>query len=64
MPDEQLKCNVCGVAVRASEAEQHAATSSHESRRAKLEQELMAVRNESYKNDSSVIVEWENSTLR
>ncbi len=62
MPDEQLKCNICGVAVSASEAKRHASTQSHESRRAALEQELSAVRKESYKNDSSVVVQWESST--
>lgn len=61
MADEQLRCNICGVAVSSSQAKQHASTSSHESRRSELEQELKTVRKESYKNDSSVIVQWENS---
>jgi hypothetical protein len=61
MPEEQLRCNICGVTVSASQAEQHASTSSHESRRSELEQELKAVRKGSYKNDSSVIVQWESS---
>jgi hypothetical protein len=64
VPEEQLKCNICGVAVSASQAKQHAATSSHESKRSKLEQELKAVRKERYKNDSSVIERWESSILR
>jgi hypothetical protein len=64
MADEQLKCNICGIEVGASQAKQHASTSSHESRRSELEQELKAVRKETYKNDSSVIVQWESSTLR
>ena len=61
MAEEQLRCNVCDVAVSASQAMQHTLTSSHESRRAELEQELKAVRKESYMNDSSIIVKWENS---
>jgi len=61
VPEEQLKCNICGVTVSTSEAKQHALTSSHESKRSKLEQELSAVKKESYRNDSSVIVQWENS---
>lgn len=61
MTDEQLRCNICGVAVSTSQAKQHASTSSHESRRSELEQKLRAVRKESYKNDSSVIVQWESS---
>jgi hypothetical protein len=61
MADEQLRCNICEIAVGASQAKQHASTFSHESRRSKLEQELKAVRKESYNNDSSVVVQWENS---
>jgi hypothetical protein len=64
MADEQLKCNICEVTVSASQAKHHASTSSHESRRAGLEQELSKIRKESYKNDSSVIVQWESSTSR
>lgn len=63
MPDEQLKCNICGVSVSASEATQHAGTSSHESRLSELEQRLQEVRKESYKNDISVIFQWESSTM-
>lgn len=61
MADEQLKCNICGITVSASQAKQHASSSSHESRRSELEQELGAVIKESYKNDSSVIGQWERS---
>jgi hypothetical protein len=61
MPEEQLKCNICGVTVSTSQAKQHASTSSHESKKSELEQELRAVSRESYKNDSSVIGRWENS---
>jgi len=61
MADEQLRCNICGVAVSASQAKQHVSTSSHESRRSELEHELEEVRKGSYKNDSSVILQWESS---
>lgn len=61
MADEQLRCNICEIAVGASQAKQHASTSSHESRRSKLEQELKEVSKESYKNDSSVVVQWSSS---
>jgi hypothetical protein len=63
MTDEQLKCNICGMVVNASQARQHASSSSHESRRTKLEHELTAVRKDGYKDDSSVIVKWESTTL-
>lgn len=61
MGDEQLRCNICEIVVGASQARQHASTPSHESRRSELEQELKAVSKESYNNDSSVVVQWENS---
>jgi hypothetical protein len=61
MAEEQLKCNICEVKVSSSQVKQHTSTSSHESRRSKLEQELKAVKKESYNNDSSVVVQWENS---
>ena len=61
MAEEQLRCNICGVAVSTTQAMQHASTSSHESHRSELEQELKAIRKVSSKNDSSVIVRWENS---
>lgn len=64
MADEQLKCNICGVSVSASEAKQHAASSSHGSHRQELERQLDNVKKESYKNDSSVILLWESSTSR
>jgi hypothetical protein len=64
MPDEQLKCNVCGIVVSASQAKQHAATSSHGSKKAELEQKLKAVKKESYKGDSSVIHHGESFTSR
>jgi len=61
MADEQLRCNICEIVVGASQAKQHASTSSHESRRSKLEQELKEVSKELYKNDSSVVVQWSSS---
>ncbi len=61
MADEQLRCNICEVAVGSSHAKQHASTSSHESLRSELKQKLSAVRKENYKNDRSVVVQWENS---
>jgi len=59
--EEQLRCNICGVIVGSSEAKQHASTPSHASLRSKLEDELDAVKNEAYKNDSSVVIRWERS---
>jgi hypothetical protein len=62
--EEQLKCNICGgVMVSASQAKQHASTSSHQLNKSKLEQELTAVKMEKYQNDSSVIMSWNRSCL-
>lgn len=61
MQDEQLRCNICEVAVGSSQARHHASTSSHESRRSELEVQLKDLRKENYRDDSSVIVQWENS---
>jgi hypothetical protein len=62
--EEQLKCNICGgISVSASEAKQHASTSSHELNKSKLEQELNAVRMENYQNESSVVISWERSSV-
>jgi hypothetical protein len=64
MAEEQLKCNICGgITVSASQAEQHAATSSHELNKSKLEQELNTVRMENYQNDNSVVLSWERNSL-
>jgi len=60
--DEKIKCNICGVTVSAEQAKQHAASSSHGSRRQELERQLESIKKESYKNDSSVILRWESST--
>ena len=61
MVDEQLRCNICEIVVGTREAEQHASTSSHESRKSKLEQQLKDVSKESYKSDRSVVVQWSSS---
>jgi hypothetical protein len=62
--EEQLKCNICGgITVSASQAKQHASTSSHELNKSKLEQELNAVRMENYQNESSVVISWERSSV-
>jgi hypothetical protein len=62
--EEQLKCNICGgVMVSASQAEQHASTSSHQLNKSKLEQEVNAVKMENYQNDSSVIMSWNRSSV-
>jgi hypothetical protein len=62
--EEQLRCNICGgLTVSISEAKQHAATSSHEANKLKLEKELKEVRIENYENDSTVIVSWNKSFM-
>jgi hypothetical protein len=62
--EEQLKCNICdGITVSSSQAKQHALTSSHESNKSKLEEELNAIRRENYQNDSSVVISWERSSV-
>jgi len=62
--EDQLKCNICsGITVSASQAKQHASTSSHQLNKSKLEQELNAVRMEIYQNESSVVISWERSSL-
>lgn len=58
---EQLRCNICGLALSSSEAKVHASTSSHTSFKRKLEQDLETVRKEKYANDKSVVLQWENS---
>jgi hypothetical protein len=60
---EQMMCNICGITVSASQAKQHASTSSHELHKAMLEQELNAVRKENYQNDSSLVISWERSSV-
>jgi hypothetical protein len=49
--------------VNASQAKQHASTSSHELNRSRLEQDLEAVRIENYQDDISVIMSWKNTSL-
>ncbi|MGI0037634.1 MAG: hypothetical protein ACRD99_04680 [Nitrososphaera sp.] len=58
---EQLRCNICGLALSSSEANIHASTTSHAALKRKLEQELETVRKGHYANDRSVILQWENS---
>jgi hypothetical protein len=60
---QQLLCNICGIMVSASQAKQHASTSSHELHKSTLEQELNAVRKENYQNYASVVVSWEKSSV-
>jgi hypothetical protein len=62
--EEQLKCNICGgITVSASQAKQHASTSSHQLNKSKLEQELNALTMENYQNESSVVISWERSSV-
>ena len=62
--EEQLKCNICGgITVSASQAKQHASTSSHQLNKSKLEQELNAVKMENYQNDNSVVLSWERNSV-
>jgi hypothetical protein len=59
--NQQLLCNICGIVINSSQAKQHASTSSHKLYKSMLEQELNAIRKESYQNDESVVVSWEKS---
>ncbi|HEX2614837.1 MAG TPA: hypothetical protein VHL10_05040 [Nitrososphaera sp.] len=59
--EEQLRCNICDIIVSSSQAKQHASTPSHASLKSKLEDDLNAVKKESYNNDSSVVIQWERS---
>jgi hypothetical protein len=62
--EEKVKCNICdGILVNASQAKQHASTSSHELNRSRLEQDLEAVRIENYQDDISVIMSWKKIPL-
>jgi hypothetical protein len=61
VPEEQLRCNICGTTVGTSKAKEHASTSSHTLLKAKLEESLKAVRKEQYSNDRSVILQWSSS---
>ncbi len=62
--EEQLKCNICGgITLSASQAEQHASTSSHELNKSKLEQELNTVKMENYQNDNSVVLSWKRNSV-
>ena len=61
--NQQLMCNICGIVINPSQAEQHASTSSHKLYKSMLEQELNTIRKENYQNDESVVVSWEKSFL-
>jgi hypothetical protein len=62
--EEEVKCNICGgFPVNASQAKQHASTSSHELNRSRLERDLEAVRIEYYQNDISVIMSWKKTFM-
>jgi hypothetical protein len=58
---EQLRCNICGKEVSSSDAKSHASSPSHSSLKQKLEMELEAVKNDSYANDQSVVLQWKES---
>lgn len=58
---EQLRCNICGLALDSSEAKVHSSSPTHVSLKQKLEHDLAAVKMEQYANDSSVILQWKNS---
>jgi hypothetical protein len=58
-----LTCNICGITVSASQANQHASTASHELNKATLKEKLNAVRKENYQNDSSLVLSWERSSV-
>jgi hypothetical protein len=58
---EQLRCNICATKVSSIDAKSHASTPSHSSLKHRLEKELEAVRNGSYANDRSVILQWKQS---
>ncbi|HJU34683.1 MAG TPA: hypothetical protein VJ695_06150 [Nitrososphaera sp.] len=64
IPEEQVKCNICGGTVMdVSQVNQHASMSVHESNKSKLEQELGAVRSEDYQSDISVIMSWKKGSI-
>jgi hypothetical protein len=61
VPEEQVRCNICNIVLSQKEAKDHASTSPHMKHKSKLEEDLKAVRNEQYKDDSSVVLEWQGS---
>lgn len=61
VPEEQVRCNICNVMLSQAEAKDHASTPLHAERKAKLENDLAAVKSNQYKNDSSVVLEWKGS---
>ena len=61
MPEEQVRCNICNMLLSQKEAQDHASTSLHTERKAKLEEDLKAVKSGQYGGDSSVVLEWQGS---
>jgi hypothetical protein len=57
----ELRCNICDTIISASQAKEHAVTSLHTFLKSNLEHDLDVVREGSYKNDSSVMSQWERS---
>lgn len=58
---EELRCNICETMLIASEASKHSSTLSHNSLKSRIENDLEKIRNEDYRNDSSVILRWKSS---
>ena len=58
---ELLRCNICGTELSSPEVKTHASTSTHTSKKLKLEQDLEATKHGQYVNDTSVIVQWKES---
>jgi hypothetical protein len=58
---EKLRCNICDTAVDMAGAREHAATKSHTSKKARLEEELKTTAGKKYADDSSVVLRWSES---
>lgn len=61
VPEEQVRCNICNIVLSQNEAKDHASTPAHMEHKSKLEEDLKAVRSGQYKDDSSVVLEWQES---
>lgn len=61
VPEEQVRCNICNIVLSQKEAKDHASTPAHMERKSKLEEDLKAVRSGQYKDDRSVVLEWQES---
>jgi hypothetical protein len=59
--EEHIKCNICNIMIKANQAIQHVSTFSHTASKSKLEEDLDAIKEELYNNDSSVIIRWQRS---